>query len=208
MRFGHLLELVSDRGKHFLNNVIINITSRYLTKHRKTTPYNLKANGLTKQANRIVGKILNRMVSSHKTDWDRKLLLAIHAYNTLEKKTTGKSPYFLVFGQIALHEIEMEVEALRVMVGRSGNRIQDSKYQMIAIQDLEEAREEALKQTMEVQAKRKDDFDAVLPKDHRIQAGGMVLLYDNQHEEFPGKLHMIYGAIQGHLHHSKRILTT
>ena len=43
---------------------------------------------------------------------------------------------------------------------------------------------------MEVQAKRKDDFDAKLPKDHGIQTGGMVLLYDNQHEEFLSKLHI------------------
>ena len=42
---------------------------------------------------------------------------------------------------------------------------------------------------MEVQAKRKEDFDAKLPKDHRIQTGGMVLLYDNRHEDFPSKLH-------------------
>ena len=109
------------------------------------TPYNLEANGLTKRANRIGGKILNKMVSAHKTEWDQKLPLAVHAYNTSKKKTTWKSPYFLVFGQIALHGIEMEVEILRVMVAKSRNRIQDSKYRMIAIQDLEEAREEALK---------------------------------------------------------------
>ena len=68
MRFGHPLEIVSDRGKHFLNNVIYNITTRYLIKHRKTTPYNPKANGLTERANGIVGKILNKMMSAHKTD--------------------------------------------------------------------------------------------------------------------------------------------
>ena len=82
MRFGHPLELVSDRGKHFLNDVICNITSRYSIKHRKTTPYNPKANGLTEWANGIVRKILNKMVSAHKTDWDRKLPSAVHAYNT------------------------------------------------------------------------------------------------------------------------------
>ena len=43
---------------------------------------------------------------------------------------------------------------------------------MIAIQDLEEAREEALEQTMKVQAKRKEDFDDKLPKDQGIQFGG------------------------------------
>ena len=73
MRFGYPLEIVSDRGKHFLNDVVSDITSRYLIKHRKTTPYNPKANGLTKRANGIVGNILNKMVSAHKTDWDLKL---------------------------------------------------------------------------------------------------------------------------------------
>ena len=67
------------------------------------------------------------MVSAHKTYWDRKLPSAVHAYNTSEKKTTGNSPYFLVFGQTALHGIEMEVETLRVMAARSGDRIQDCK---------------------------------------------------------------------------------
>lgn len=75
------------------------------------------------------------------------------------------------------------------MAARSGDRIQDSKFRMIAIQDLEEAREDALHQTMEVQAKRKGEFDAKLPKDHGIHTGGMVLLYDNRYEDFPGKLH-------------------
>ena len=42
---------------------------------------------------------------------------------------------------------------------------------------------------MEVQTKRKDEFDAKLPKDHGIQTGGMVLLYDNRYEYFSGKLH-------------------
>ena len=109
MRFGHPLELVSDRGNHFLNDVIFNITSR------KTTPYNPKANGLTERANGIVGKILNKMVSAHKTDWDRKLPSAVHVYNTSEKWTTSKSPFFLVFGQGAIHGVELEVKTLRVM---------------------------------------------------------------------------------------------
>ena len=43
---------------------------------------------------------------------------------------------------------------------------------------------------MEVQAKKKDDFNAKLSKDHKIQTGGMVLVSDNRHEEFPGKLHI------------------
>ena len=117
------MELVSDRGKYFLNDVIYNITTRYLIKHQKTTSYNPKANGLTKRANGIVVKILNKMVSAHKTDWDLKLPSAVHAYNISEKIAIGKNPYFLVFGQTALHGIEMEVETYRVIVAETENRI-------------------------------------------------------------------------------------
>ena len=75
-------------------DVIINITSRYLIKHRKTTPYNPKANGLTERANGIVGKILNKMVSAHKTDWDRKLPSAVHAYKYLGEENCWEEPIF------------------------------------------------------------------------------------------------------------------
>ena len=189
MRFGHPLELVSDRGTHFLNDVIYDITTKYLINHRKTTPYNPKANGLTERANGIIGKVLNKMVAAHKTDWDLKLPSAVHAYNTSEKRTTGRNPYFLVFGQVAIYGIKMEVETHRILAARIGNRIEDLNTWLIALEDLEEARTKALEQTEEIQTKRKKEFDSKLPKDHGIREGGLVLLYDNRHKQFPGKLH-------------------
>ena len=166
MRFRHPLELVSDRGTHFL-----------------------KANGLTERANGIIGKVLNKMVATHKTDWDLKLPSAVHAYNTSEKRTTGRNPYFLVFGQVAIHGIEMEVETHRILAAQTGNRIEDLNTRLIALEDLEEARTEALEQTEEIQTERKKEFDSKLPEDHGIREGGLVLLYDNRHKKFPGKLH-------------------
>ena len=41
-----------------------------------------------------------------------------------------------------------------------------------------------------MQAKRKGDFDDKLPKSQGIEEGGLVLLYDNRHKEFLGKLRM------------------
>ena len=189
MRLEHPLELVSDRGTHFLNDVICDITTKYLINHRKTTPYNPKANGLTERANRIIGKVLNKLVAAHKIDWDLKLPSAVHAYNTSEKRTTGRNPYFLVFRQVVVHGIKMEVETHRILAARTGNRIEDLNARLIAIEDLKEARTKALEQTEEVQTKRKKEFDSKLPEDHGIRKGGLVLLYDNRHKQFPGKLH-------------------
>ena len=189
MRFGHPLELVSDRGTHFLNDVITDLTTKYLIKHRKTTPYNPKANGLTERANGIIGKILNKMVSAHKTDWDRKLPSAVHAYNTTEKSTTGQTPYFLVFGQEAVHGVEVEVETFRVMAARSAVSRTDTLPRLLAIEELDEIRRTSLERTMGIQSQRKEVFDRKLPVDHGIREGGLVLLYDNRHKDFPGKLH-------------------
>ena len=144
MRFGHPLEIVSDRGTHFLNDVICDITTKYLINHWKTTPYNPKANGLTERANGIIRKVLNKLVAAHKTDWDLKLPSAVHAYNTSEKRTTRRNPYFLVFRQIVVHGIELEIETHRIIAARTGNRIEDLNARLIAIEDLEEARNEAL----------------------------------------------------------------
>ena len=100
-----------------------------------------------------------------------------------------KNPYFLVFGQVAVHGIEMEVETHRILAARTRNRIEDLNARLIAIEDLEEARTEALERREEVQIKRKKEFDSKLPEDHGIRKGGLVLLYDNRHKQFPGKLH-------------------
>ena len=189
MQFGHPLEIVSDRGTHFLNDVICDITTKYLINHRKTTPYNPKANGLMEQANGIIKKVLNKLVAAHKMDWDLKLPSAVHAYNTSEKRTTGRNPYFLVFGQVVVHGIELEVETHRIIAAQTGNRIEDLNARLIAIEDLEEARNEALDWTEEVQTKRKEEFDSKLPNDYEIIQGGLVLLYDNRHKQFPSKLH-------------------
>ena len=78
-------------------------------------------------------------MATHKTDWDLKLPSAVHAYNTLEKRMTGRNLYFLVFGQVAVHGIELEVETHRIIAARTGNRIEDLNTRLIAIEDLEEA---------------------------------------------------------------------
>ena len=59
-RFGCPKELVSDRGTHFLNDIIEQLTNKFLIKRWKTTPYHPWANGQTEKTNGIVNwKISN-----------------------------------------------------------------------------------------------------------------------------------------------------
>ena len=187
-RFGAPLEIVSDRGTHFLNEVIEELTNSYLIKHRKTTPYHPKCNGLTERANGIMGKILNKTVNEHKTDWDLKLYSAVYSYNITFKTTTGYSPYYLVFGQHAVVPVEFEVPTLRVTVEERMSEDKSLMERAYRLEELEEARNEASKYLTHRQALTKKYHDKGLKK-AVLNDGDLVLLYDSRFAHFPGKLH-------------------
>ncbi|CAM6089732.1 unnamed protein product [Calypogeia fissa] len=188
MRFGAPWELVSDRSLHFINKVIETIIEQHQIRHRLTTPYNPKANGLTKRANGIMCTILTKVISAHKSDWDRKLASAVYAYNIAEKSTTGKSPYFLVYGQNPLSVMELELETDRTIEEHPRlEELLDTRLAMI--EELDEERKMALERTEIVQQQRKRRFDKKIKHDP-VEARDQVLMYDRRHQKFPGKLHV------------------
>jgi hypothetical protein len=83
----------------------------------------------------------------------------------------------------------LEVETFRVLAARNGDKTEGILPRLISIENLEETRISTLERTTQVQMERKEDYDRKIPTDHRIREQGLVLLYDNRHKEFPGKLH-------------------
>jgi hypothetical protein len=114
IRFGCPKELVSNRGTHFLNSTIKQLTTKYLIKHRKSTPYHLRANGQTEKTNGILCKIITKTVQGSNTDWNARLLDALWAYRCAYKVTTKHTPFQLVYGQEAILPIEIELPSLRI----------------------------------------------------------------------------------------------
>ena len=104
-RFGAPAELVSDRGTHFLNDVVEDLTAYFHIRHDKTTPYKPSTNGQVESTNKILLTILRKTVDLHKRDWDEKLPAALWAYNTT----------FKVYGQECVLPIEHELSSLRCM---------------------------------------------------------------------------------------------
>jgi hypothetical protein len=81
------------------------------------------------------------------------------------------------------------VETFRVLAARNGDRTEGILLRLISIENLEETQIAALERTTQVQMKRKEDYDRKIPTDYGIREQGLVLLYDNRHKDFPGKLH-------------------
>ena len=106
---------MSDRGTHFLNKTIEELT-RFLIKHRKTSPYHPRANGQTEKTNGILCGILTKTIVGSLTDWDDKLWATLWAYRIAYKVTIQFTPFHLVYGQDAILPIEFEIPSLRVAI--------------------------------------------------------------------------------------------
>ena len=76
-RFGCSIELISDQGGHFLNNIIRQLTLHYAVVHKKSMPYYPQANGLAESTNKILQTILKKIMNENHTDWDDKLPSAL-----------------------------------------------------------------------------------------------------------------------------------
>ena len=96
------IEIVSDRGSYFLNEVVENLLSEFMVIHKKSAPYHPQANGQAESTNKILCTILTKIVSQTKTDWEQKLHAALQAYQVAYKTTIGTTPFNMVFGLDAI----------------------------------------------------------------------------------------------------------
>lgn len=99
LRHGAPRELLSDRGRVFLSDVIEALLKECRIIHRTTTAYHPQTNGMTERFNRTLGDMLAMYVASDQTKWDHVLPFLTYAYNTATQTTTGFSPFFLLYGR-------------------------------------------------------------------------------------------------------------
>ena len=99
LRHGAPRELLSDRGRVFLSEVIQALLAACNIVHHKSTAYHPQTNGLTERFNRTLGDMLTMYVASDHSNWDTVLPFVTYAYNTATQATTGFSPFFLLYGR-------------------------------------------------------------------------------------------------------------
>ncbi|MCO5598130.1 hypothetical protein L7F22_052222 [Adiantum nelumboides] len=179
-RFGCSAELVSDRGKHFLNEVIFELTKTHMIKHKKSTAYHPQANGQAESTNKTLIKILKKIVQENKKDWDEKLDSALWSFRTAFKVTTGMTPFRLVYGLEAVVPMEFVVPSLRVTAEKMTPKL-SVQHRSRNLMQLEEDRLVSSYITEVIQRSRKAWVS--------MNVKSKVLLYNSRS---PGKLNLRY----------------
>lgn len=153
-RYGCPQEVISDRGTHFRNEVVTDLTAHYNIKHRFSTPYYPQGNGQAESTNKVLMSVLRKVISEHPTDWDVQLPAVAWAFRTAYKVTTGHTPFNLLFGAEARLPCQWQVPSLQVAVNYDINHDQQVRMRLQKLLRLEEMREAGQDQLEHIQEQR------------------------------------------------------
>jgi Integrase zinc binding domain/Integrase core domain len=97
-RHGPPLHIHSDRGTHFVNQIVQELTEKFQMRHHKSTPYRPQANGQVERYNRTLCEALAKQVEGV-DEWDEYVQPTLFAYRTAPLRSTGSTPFYLVYGR-------------------------------------------------------------------------------------------------------------
>ena len=101
-RFGVPQPIVTNHGNNFRNHMMIELTAKLGLSHDNSTPYYPQSNGQVEAINKILKRMLQRMIGVRKRNWHLILCSTFWAYQTSMRNTTGFTPFQLVYGLQAI----------------------------------------------------------------------------------------------------------
>ena len=106
-RYGCPVQIVSDGGKEFANQILDKLLQLMQTVKTVNSPYRPEANGQVERFNRDMGNYLRRM-SSDTADWEVFLPSLGFAHNAAVNRSTGMPPFYLLFGRYPALPADLE----------------------------------------------------------------------------------------------------
>jgi hypothetical protein len=108
-RFGCIPQVTTDNGKEF-EGVLSILMKRYGITAIKTSPYNPAANGMIERGHRTWINSIWKLCGKRKDRWSRWFYHALWADRVTTKRTTGFSPYYLLYGRPHLFPFNLRDE--------------------------------------------------------------------------------------------------
>src|SRR6266496_1398526 len=162
-RFSAPRVLQSDRGTHFVNEVIQKLTDKFWIQHSLSSPYHSQSNGLVERFNRTLCKGLAKVAETI-NDWDSYIQPVLFSYWTHELRITGQPPFTLVY------------EKNLVLAMDSPSKGQELIERLLEITDkVPQLRTNARRAIKKAQAKLEETFNK---KEVKFQKDDLVLYFD------------------------------
>lgn len=185
-RYGAIGEVVTDNGPE-VSAAFTNLLERYGIPHIRISPYNSKANGVVERGHIDIRESIVKACGDRIQDWPILLHHALFADKCITRRSTGRSPFYLLFGvepvlPFDLTEATFMVEGFRK--GMTSEELLALRIRQLAKRDsdLEQAAE-VLRQS---RLRSKEEFErryARRIKKSVFQPGDLVLIRNTRIEK-------------------------
>uniref|UniRef100_A0A2N9I8L2 RNA-directed DNA polymerase n=1 Tax=Fagus sylvatica TaxID=28930 RepID=A0A2N9I8L2_FAGSY len=180
-RFGIPHKIISDNGTPFVNKDVREVLEHYRIKHRRSTPYYPQGNGQAEATNRMLLRILSKMVFDYGKGWNSHLADVLWAYRGSPKTATGFTPFSLVYGTDVISPPELLVPSPRILQGTELKADVEmcAEARVADLEGLDEARELALARSLRYHQRLANAYGKTMHT--RIFSQGQMVLKTADH---------------------------
>ena len=100
-RYGAPEIIITDNGLEFCNSAVASLLKVSDVKHRTTTPYHPQSNAKVEWWHRTLKGIIERLMATSASGWEKQLGPALTAYRNTVSATTGYTPFQALYGRQA-----------------------------------------------------------------------------------------------------------
>jgi hypothetical protein len=118
--FGFPRKSVIDNVASFKAEPLVKFCEKYGIQLVHSTPYYPQGNGLAKSSNKILVKIIKKLLDDNKKAWDSKLKFTLWADRVTTKRSLGISPFQLVYGIEAIFPTQLALPMEKFLQDQQG----------------------------------------------------------------------------------------
>ena len=97
----------TDQGTNFNNEMMHDVCKIFLIDKTRTSLYHLQGNEQVERFNRVIADTNSKYCAERPQEWDLNLLHVVFVYNTTVHRTTGMTPFSMLFGKTAQYPIDL-----------------------------------------------------------------------------------------------------
>ena len=92
-------EILTDQGSNFTSQLLVEVYSLLHVNAIRTSPYHPQTDGVVERFNQTLKGMLRKTACQEGKDWDSYIPYVHFAYREVPHKTTGFSPFELLYGR-------------------------------------------------------------------------------------------------------------
>ena len=174
--FGYPERLVTDNAPSFKAGALVNMCESMGIQLVHSTSYYPQGNVLAKSTDKILVRIIKKLLETKKKSWDSKIKFSLWDDRVTHKRSIGTSPFKLVYGTEAIFPIQLILPVTKFFREKQDepNRM---VRRMLDLVELLKIREQVIEKSEAHQQKIKIMFDKREKVDN-FQVGDWVLKWD------------------------------